>query len=104
MRNTSAWQQELKRDLRDRWSQTTIGLTLPKFCDIELGLYLLSELAPGVRADSLWVLLTGYPFPIPESQQWTEEQQRMLGNARHILSSFRSEYSWRRALKRYRSR
>jgi hypothetical protein len=32
---------------------------------------------------------------------WSEEQQRMLGNARHILTQFRSQYRWERALKRY---
>lgn len=88
--------------MRDRFLEIATDLTLAKFCDIELGLYLLFQLAPGAKANSLWVLLTGYPFPIAESQHWSEEQWQMLGNARHILTPYRSEYSWRRALERYR--
>lgn len=100
MRDTSSWRRRLTSPLRDRWPQTATGLTPATLCDIELGLYLLSQLAPEAAAHTLWVLLTGYPFPVPYAD-WSEDQQQMLGNARHILTQFRSEYSWKRALKRY---
>lgn len=102
MRNTSSWRQNLTPSLRPDWSQSVTGLNIPTFCDIELGLYLLSELGPQSPARALWVLLTGYLFPGVEVQHWNDEHHRMLGNARYILSQFRSEYKWEQALKRYR--
>ena len=102
MRNTTNWRQNLTRQFRDSWNQTGPGLNLTTFCDIELGLYLLSQLLPQTPARALWVLLTGYPFPIPEAASWNEEHYRMVGNARHILSQFRSEYRWKQALSCYR--
>lgn len=101
MRDTNSWRRELRRSLRKHLSEIEANLTFTKFCDIELGLYLLSELIPTARADSLWVLLTGYPFPITESHYWSEQQWRMLGNARHILSQFRSDYNWTNGLEHY---
>jgi hypothetical protein len=72
------------------------------FCDIELGLYLMSQLAPATPARALWALLTGYPFAIAQTQHWSKQHYQMLGNARYILTQFRSEYSWKRALGHYR--
>ncbi len=102
MRDTNSWRRELRRTLTKHQLEIEIHLKFAKFCDIELGLYLLSQLVPGARADSLWVLLTGYQFPIPESHHWSEQQKRMLGNARHILTQFRGEFNWRKALECYR--
>lgn len=101
MRDTTSWRQSLTKQLSEYWPSTE-NLNIARFCDIELGLYLLSQLAPDTSAHSLWVLLTGYPFPLPEAENWSPEQQRMLGNARHILTQFRSKYRWEQALKRYR--
>lgn len=101
MRDTSSWRERLA-DIRDRLTQTSSSLNFSAFCDIELGLYLLLEIAPDAPASSLWVLLTGYNFPATEAQPWGERERQMLANARHILTQFRSEYGWTRALQRYR--
>ncbi|WP_413162224.1 hypothetical protein ACL6C3_25130 [Capilliphycus salinus ALCB114379] len=103
MRDTSSWRRNITKTLRTHWSSTTSGLNPATFCDIELGLCLLKQLAPSSPAHALWVLLTGYPFPIPEAETWSQIQYKMLGNTRHILSQFRSEYSWKRALENYRT-
>jgi hypothetical protein len=70
-------------------------------CDIELGLSLLQCLFARVPAPALWVVLSGYPFPFPEAARWSDEQQRMLSNARHILSPFKNPFPWQRALEHY---
>ncbi|NER34209.1 MAG: hypothetical protein F6J93_09235 [Oscillatoria sp. SIO1A7] len=101
MRDTSSWRERLSNALWKVWPSET-DLNKTTFCDVELGLYLLSQLAPEAPAKSLWVLLTGYQFPVTEAQNWSEEQRHMLGNARHILTQFRSEYSWEKAIRRYR--
>ena len=100
MRDTSQWRKRLKA-IAEHLKKTETRLPFTAFCDIELGLYLLSQLAPGAPPHSLWVLLTGYLFPVPEAQNWLDEKYLMLGNARHILTQFRSKYRWEEALKRY---
>ena len=90
MRNTAQWYASLKDDL-DK-----------DLCEVELGLYLLSVLVSDANADSLWVLLTGYPSSHPECQNWTENQYRMLAIARHLLPHFDSPFIWKEALQRYR--
>lgn len=90
MRNHTQWYRPLRDDL-DK-----------SLCDVELGLYLLSILIPGATADSLWVLLTGYPYSLQECQNWIEECYRMLAIARHLLPSFERPVIWEEALKHYR--
>ena len=100
MRDTSQWQQSLIRRLQEQWPQNP-SLTPSDLCNIELGLYSLSQLVPSAPAKALWVLLTGYPFPVPESKTWGNRERQMLSNIRHILPFFRSRYQWERALENY---
>ncbi len=101
MRDISSWRKSIMQHLKPHWSEAS-EMQRSYFCNIELGLYLLSQVAPDAPAHALWVLLTGYPFSVPVTQNWAEIQRQMLGNARHILPYFRSEFQWRRALERYR--
>jgi hypothetical protein len=73
-----------------------------EFCNVELGLHLLTEVAPQAAAKSLWVLLTGYTFPLPESINRSAIARSRLENGRQLLSYFSSRYQWEAALKRYR--
>lgn len=90
MRNHTKWYAPLKDDLDKN------------LCDVELGLYLLSVLVPNATADSLWVLLTGYPYALAECQNWIENHYRMLAIARYLLPSFERPFIWEEALRRYR--
>ncbi len=89
MRDTNSPRRELRRGFKKHRPEIEEHLHFNQFCDTELGLYLLMNLSSGARADSLWTLLTGYPFPIPELQQCNQAQRKMLANARHILTQFR---------------
>jgi len=102
MRNTSAWRSNLIRRLRDQWPDRATRIGPAALCDVELGLALLEELLPGAPARALWVILAGYPFPLPEAETWSEAQHRMLSNARHLLTAFKSPYPWQRTLEHYR--
>jgi pPIWI RE three-gene island domain Z len=78
------------------------GLGANEICEIELGLYLLTRVAPQMPAKSLWVLLTGYPFAAPEYLRMSKEQRQQVGVARHILLHFKSPRRWEQALEQYR--
>ncbi|HVB22599.1 MAG TPA: hypothetical protein VNG51_11680 [Ktedonobacteraceae bacterium] len=71
-------------------------------CEVEFGLYLLSEVTPQAPARALWVLLVGYPFAIAELQGLSNEQQRLIGVVRHILLPFKSRRKWEQALRSYK--
>lgn len=101
MRDTNSQRRELRRGFKKYRPEIEEHLHFNQFCDVELGLYLLHSLSSGARADSLWTLLTGYPFPIPELQQCNHNQRKMLANARHILTQYRTGYNWSRGLRRY---
>jgi hypothetical protein len=59
-------EKELKKHLNGMDITESLGARL--ICEVELGLYLLSQIAPDAPARALWVLLTGYEFPLPELQ------------------------------------
>lgn len=100
MRETSNWHKKLTRRLRDQWPSDT-KITPSMLCEIELALTLHHQLIPDAPVESLWVLLTGYPFPALRELNWTKEQWLMLGTARHLLPYYRSPFPWNRALTLY---
>ncbi len=101
MRDTHSWRNGLVRPLQKQWPDTA-GISPRVLCDVELGLYLLDCLFAKAPAHALWVALSGYPFPFAEAASWTDEQYRMLSNARHVLSPFKSPFPWQRVLDQYR--
>ena len=109
MRNPTNWRNDLVSQIKKEWAKPTqensreYNRKLATLCNVEIGLYLLSQLAPNEPASALWVLLTGYNFPVPIAENWSEEQRQMLGNARHILSHIRSSYKWEQVLEKYRN-
>jgi len=103
MRDIQSWRASLVRQLRAYYPEKGTALTAKEVADVELGLYLLHQLAPGEVASALWVLLSGYSFPLLASSQWTDNQRRMLGNACHLLPSFHGPSLWKRTIEQYRS-
>lgn len=102
MRDIHSWRKQIIRELKKQWPKTPTTSSPVELCNVELGLYLLSQLNPAIPANALWTLLTGYLFPAPETENWHHKQHQMLGNARHLLPYFKSAYPWERALERYR--
>lgn len=103
MRDIQSWRTSLVRQLRAHWPENGTALTAKEMADVELGLHLLQDLVPGEVSSALWVLLSGYSFPLPASSQWTDKQCRMLGNACHLLPSFRNPSLWKRTIDQYRA-
>lgn len=103
MRSTYGLWTQLEKDLNKHLKGTTLikGLSAKQICEVELGLYLLSQIAPNAPARALWVLLTGYDFPLPELQNLSRTQRNMWNIVRHILLYFKSARHWEEMLERY---
>lgn len=100
MRATNIWRKGLMRQLKDAWPQTA-SMRLGAFCDVELGLWALSQILPGQEARSLWALLTGYPFAEIIADEWNDDKQHILLKIRYLLPFYRSSVPWQRALQQY---
>src|SRR5262249_23247552 len=95
MRNITVWRKSLEAELTRQLRGT--GLSAIEVCEVELGLYLLTQLDAQQSPLSLWPILTGYQFFTTQN----ETQSQMIFQARHFLHSFRSQYAWKNALERY---
>lgn len=71
----------------------TATLSARQLLDIELGLFLLSQLLPAAAPDALPALLTGDSSLLPRPT-WTARQYRYLNRARLLLSHFRERACW----------
>jgi hypothetical protein len=105
MRSTYGLWGRLEKELRKHLKgvDTTDSLGARQICEVELGLYLLSQVAPAAPARALWVLLTGYEFPLPELQCLSKQQHSMWNIVRHILLHFKNARHWEDMLERYRN-
>jgi hypothetical protein len=105
MRSTYDLWGHLEKELKKRLKGTDVteSLGARQICEVELGLYLLSQLAPSAPARALWVLLTGYDFPLPELQGLNKKQHNMWNIVRHILLHFKNARHWEEMLERYRN-
>jgi hypothetical protein len=78
-----------------------LRLRARRLVEVEFGLTLLSEVAPGASARAVWVLLTGYSFALPELCYSRQEHVQMLGIGRHLLLTYKSARNWEKALADY---
>lgn len=101
MRDITTWKLRLTRELKKHWDENMV-LDPGTVCDIELGITIHHNLLRGQPLENLWVMLTGYPFPIIQEQSWSDDQILMYGTARHLLPYYRSPFPWKRALQKYR--
>ena len=75
-------------------------LSARQLLEIELGLFLLTELLPTAPPDALPLLLSGLaPAHRPD---WTPRQHKYLDRARVLLGHFRHRAAWQTELERYR--
>jgi hypothetical protein len=104
MQNSKGWHKSLTRELSQYWSEDnnwSKEVTPLKLVEIELGLYLVTKVLPTDSASSLWSLLTGYYFKLPQTQFWQEQECHMLHNARVVIPFFKNRRYWQRWLDLY---
>ncbi|MCI0336785.1 MAG: hypothetical protein L0226_04350 [Acidobacteria bacterium] len=96
MREITSWRKQLEKSFEKHLPNRS-ELRPAELCEIELGLYLLLQIAPYESPFSLWPLLTGHPF----FQSAKVGERQMIFNARHLLHRYRTRSSWESALNRY---
>lgn len=112
MRNISHWYREITQKLRDsdaleqhvssisnvKFKQQEIKRLAHLIVQVELGLTLLEQVAPGESATSVAALLSGYRYAVPQFQD--DANWQMIQNARFYLVRTRGKH-WERAVKEY---
>jgi hypothetical protein len=68
--------------------------------DVELGLFLLSQLQPAASPDALPVLLSQCTSP-SDQPDWTPKQRKLLNRGRLLLTQFQHLPVWHESLDRY---
>ena len=97
--NLMRWQEPLATRLRYRHSLP--GRVANRLLNIELGLFLLTELLPFAPAEALPSLLSGQGVAYRERPVWTPRQHKMLSRARVLLSPYQERALWYGALAKY---
>lgn len=91
-------------DARQPWPQpvTTSPLSANELLDVELGLYLLSQLLPTAPPDALPSLLGSSDAPFLERPTFTPRQHKILHKGRALLSHIQQRSSvWAGLLEQY---
>ncbi len=82
-------------------SRKSTSLSARQLLDIELGLFLLSQLLPTAPPDALPDLLIDDSAMFSERSTWTARQHRYLNRARLLLGHFRERSQWLCQIERY---
>ncbi|RIV18487.1 hypothetical protein DYU11_28355 [Fibrisoma montanum] len=93
------WQEPLATRLRNRHALP--GRVANRMLNVELGLYLLSELLPTAPQYTLPDLLNGQGAAYRQRPPWTPRQHRALSQARILLAPYRDREVWYKALDKY---
>ncbi len=75
-------------------------LSARQLLDVELGLFLLSQLQPSASPDALPVLLSQCA-PLTDQSDWTPRQRKLLNRGRQLLTQFQHCTAWHELLDRY---
>ncbi len=80
----------------------TMGLSVGELLDVELGLFLLSQLLPSAPPDILPALLNGQNLAFVERPTWTPRQHKYLSRGRALLSQYSQQRTlWADLVARY---
>ncbi|WP_433243521.1 hypothetical protein ACQPYK_39975 [Streptosporangium sp. CA-135522] len=101
MRDAESWYRPLVSGVSGFWPPEQAGTKPSLLFQVELGLRLLERLDPERPADGVWVLLGGYPFARARGLTSTEDEERLLVSARHLLWTLRRRRMWLQCLETY---
>ncbi|MER6173960.1 hypothetical protein [Streptosporangium sp. NPDC001681] len=101
MRDTDSWYQPLVSDISGFLPREQGGIKASLLFQVELGLRLMERLDPKRPANGVWVLLGGYPFARAGGLATTEDEERLLVSARHLLWTLRRRRMWLQSLEAY---
>jgi hypothetical protein len=93
------WQEPLATRLRHQ--HRLAGQSANRLLNIELGLFLLTELLPMAPPEALPDLLNGHGPAYDQRPVWSPKQHRLLSRARALLLPYQSRSVWFSALQKY---
>lgn len=100
MRDRSSWHNELAGELRPVW-QARPGFGIGDLLDVELAIYLGTQVMPSRPVGDLWTLLSGYPYEQAFGDVRGTTGQLMIRRGRHFLWDRSRRYIWHNALHAY---
>lgn len=77
------------------------GLSAGQLLDVELGLFLLSQLLPTASPNALPALISDTGPSCPDRPTWTPKQHRYLNRGRAVLAHCLQPATWNALLERY---
>ena len=93
------WQEPLATRLRHRHALP--GLVANRLLNVELGLYLLTELLPTAPPHALPDLLNEQGAIYRQRPSWSPRQYRAFSQAQTLLAPYRDRAAWYKALDKY---
>ncbi|MBO0932684.1 pPIWI_RE_Z domain-containing protein [Fibrella aquatilis] len=93
------WQEPLATRLRHQ--HRLAGQSANRLLNIELGLFLVTELLPMAPPEALPDLLNGHGPAYEQRPVWSPKQHRLLSRARALLLPYQSRSVWFSALEKY---
>ncbi|MEV6931438.1 signal recognition particle [Dactylosporangium sp. NPDC051485] len=100
MRDRSSWHNELSDELREVWTPRA-GFSIGDMLDVELAIYLGTQIMPMRPVGDVWTLLSGYPYEEAFGDVRSTDARLMIRRARHFLWDRSRRYTWRNALAAY---
>lgn len=100
MKNLSQWHKTMALILKHQ--KGLIELTPRQFLEVELGLFLVSELLPDAPPSTLPALLSGYELPFEQRSSWNEAQNAYIDRARFVIGAFKHKSVWMDLLTKYK--
>ncbi|TAE29444.1 MAG: hypothetical protein EAZ91_12930 [Cytophagales bacterium] len=82
-------------------ASVTARLSARQLSEVELGLFLLSQLTPLAPPTALPALLRAPDPSDTDCPVWTAKQHKYLSRARYVLARFRESSLWDRLVERY---
>lgn len=96
-----SWQEPLATRLKHQYNLA--GQSANRLLNIELGLFLLTELLPDAPPEALPDLLSGNGLIYLRRPVWTPKQHRLLSRGRTLLAPYQDRATWFQALVKYAS-
>ncbi len=94
-----SWQEPLATRLKHQYNLA--GQSANRLLNIELGLFLLTELLPDAPPEALPDLLSGNGLIYLRRPVWTPKQHRLLSRGRTLLAPYQDRATWFQALVKY---
>lgn len=79
----------------------TTSLSVGQLLDVELGLFLLSQLLPTAPPNALPALMVDAGASFPERSAWTAKQHKYLNRGRALLAHCLQPATWNALVERY---